>query len=87
MKRATTHLQLEAPASADPVLARQSAEIAIRSEMMHLAAWLADHGIDPRDDSSHVDVGSRDRLYWRFGYFTGLKLALEALTGSNFTRH
>jgi hypothetical protein len=87
MKRATPKLQLEFPGAADPALAQQSAENAIRSEMTELEAWLSDHGLDPRGEPIPAYVGSRDRLYWRFGYFTGLKLALEALTGSSFTRH
>jgi hypothetical protein len=87
MKRTTPKLQLELPGAADPALAQQTVENAIRSEMTQLAAWLADHGLDPRDEGIPTDIGSRDHLYWRSGYFTGLKLALEALTGSGFTRH
>jgi hypothetical protein len=87
MKRAPTKLQLELRGAADQALTQQTAENAIRSEMTELATWLADHGLDPREEGIPTDVGSRDRLYWRSGYFTGLKLALEALTGSGFTRH
>lgn len=85
--KAATTLQLEVAAAAEQRLAQLSAESTIRSEMARLAAWLADQGIDPRDESVHADAGSRDRLYWRFGYFNGLKQALAALTGGDATRH
>jgi len=34
-----------------------------------------------------VDEGSRDRLYWRYGYFVGLKHALALLTNRGATVH
>ena len=34
---------------------------------------LVTQGLDLRGDSGHKDEGSRDRLYWRFGYYVGLK--------------
>jgi hypothetical protein len=52
-----------------------------------LGAWLAAQGFDPRDDHVHADEGSRDRLYWRFGYFVGLKQALAMLTNRGATLH
>ena len=86
MKTATTALQLDIPDAGEAMLARLSAETTLRAEIARLAAWLADQGIDPRDESGQ-DAGSRDRLYWRLGYFTGLERALAALTGGEATRH
>lgn len=86
MKAAPT-LKLELADAGEHRLAQLSAECTLRSEMERLAAWLAEQGLDPRDESVGADAGSRDRLYWRFGYFTGLKQALAALTGGDATRH
>jgi hypothetical protein len=61
------------------------AEAAIRREIAELAEWLAAHGLDVRRDNAHEDEGSRDRLYWRYGYFVGLKRALALLAGERAT--
>ena len=62
-------------------------EALLGSEIAALAAWLASQGIDPRSDSAHADEGSRDRLYWRYGYLVGLKQALALLTHRGATLH
>jgi hypothetical protein len=85
MKPAT--LQLEKLDAGEDRLNELSAESTIRFELARLGSWLAEQGLDPRDDSVDADAGSRDRLYWRLGYFTGLKQALAALTGGDATRH
>jgi hypothetical protein len=82
-----TSLPFEALDASEQRLAELSAESTVRSEMARLAAWLTEQGLDPRDDSMLADAGTRDRLYWRLGYFTGLKQALAALTGGDATRH
>lgn len=84
---AATTLQFEVADAGEHRLAQLSAESTVRSEMVRLAAWLADQGLDPHDESVDADAGSRDRLYWRFGYFVGLKRALAALTGSDAAHH
>ena len=68
-------------------LAELSAASSIRAEIARLAAWLTEQGLDPGDESVDADAGTRDRLYWRFGYFNGLKQALAALTGGDAVRH
>jgi hypothetical protein len=62
-------------------------EAVLHREVAQLGEWLAAQGLDPRDDDSHVDEGSRDRLYWRYGYFMGLKRALATLTSRDATVH
>jgi hypothetical protein len=57
-----------------------SAEAALQAEITALGEWLAAQGLDLRGDTAHTDAGSRDRLYWRYGYFAGLKQALHRIT-------
>lgn len=57
-----------------------SAEAVLQSRLAELGQWLTAQGLDLTGDEAHIDEGSRDRLYWRYGYFTGLKQALEMLT-------
>jgi hypothetical protein len=86
MKRAST-LRLELPDIGPDSFADVPAQTAIRLEMAGLRSWLADHGVDPREELEHADAGSRDRLYWRCGYYAGLKQALILLTGGDATLH
>lgn len=79
--------RLEAADAGELRLAELSAASTIRAEIARLAAWLAEQGLDPHDESLDADAGTRDRLYWRFGYFNGLKQALAALTGGDVVRH
>jgi len=64
-----------------------SAEAAVRREILQLGEWLAAQGIDLQSEHPHADEGSRDRLYWRYGYFMGLKNALALLTNRGETLH
>jgi len=64
-----------------------SAEGAIQRELAELGNWLSAQGLDLREDHSHVDEGSRDRLYWRYGYFMGLRQAMVMLTNRGATLH
>jgi hypothetical protein len=64
-----------------------SAESALRAEIAKLGKWLTDQGLDLRNDHDHAHQGSRDRLYWRYGYFMGLKQALAMLTSNGETLH
>ena len=59
-------------------LSEVSAEAALQGEIAELAQWLAAQGLELHSDKAHMDEGSRDRLYWRYGYFVGLQ---KALTG------
>jgi hypothetical protein len=56
-------------------------EAALESEIAALGAWLTARGLDVARENAHEDEGSRDRLYWRYGYFVGLKRALAMLAG------
>lgn len=67
--------------------ANMSAEAAISRELVELAEWLRAHGVDPASANPQADARSRDRLYWRYGYFLGLKRALGVLTGCGATLH
>jgi hypothetical protein len=64
-----------------------SAEEALQREIAELGAWLAAQGLDMQGHLAPPDEGSRDRLYWRYGYFIGLKHALGNLTGRGMTMH
>jgi hypothetical protein len=60
---------------------------ALQREIAELGKWLAAQGLDLGGDHAHADEGSRDRLYWRYGYFVGLKEALAMLTARGGTFH
>ena len=66
-----------------------SAADALHRRIVVLGAWLASQGLDPdlESDQAHIDEGSRDRLYFHFGYYAGLKKALAMLTASDGTIH
>ena len=74
---------LHAPAC----LPELSAEAALQREIAALGEWLAAQGLDLRSDNAHADEGSRDRLYWRYGYFAGLKQALTMLANRGAALH
>jgi hypothetical protein len=64
-----------------------SAEAVLQGEMAELAEWLTAQGLDLRSDKAHIDEGSRDRLYWRYGYFAGLQQALTLFADRAATLH
>jgi len=64
-----------------------SAEAAISEEISTLGSWLAAQGINLSDGADHAHEGSRDRLYWRYGYFMGLKQALAMLSSRGAVLH
>jgi hypothetical protein len=64
-----------------------SAEAFLEGEIAELAQWLTAQGLDLRTDEAHTDEGSRDRLYWRYGYFAGLQQALTLFAQRPFTLH
>ena len=87
MKRDTMPQEAQGAQPDDGSLSMPSAEGALRRELAQLGEWLEDQGIDLRSDQPHADDGSRDRLYWRYGYFVGLKHALSLLSSSAATLH
>jgi hypothetical protein len=64
-----------------------SAEAEIDREIAELGMWLMAQGIDPGDPRDRAHEGSRDRLYWRYGYFMGLKQALSMLSSRGAVVH
>jgi hypothetical protein len=87
MKPHTTPETFEIRESLDGRPPCVSAEAALRREAALLGDWLAAQGLDIPSDHSHKDEGSRDRLYWRYGYFMALRHALELLTDAGATVH
>ncbi len=85
----TKSLQPAGPTAPGPhaVLSAPSAVIVLDSEIAALGEWLATQGLDLQSDTAHADEGSRDRLYWRYGYFLGLKQARALLTSHGATLH
>lgn len=45
-----------------------------------LEAWLAEQGVDVKDEQAHLNDGSRERLYWHYGYLIGLRDAMKAVS-------
>jgi len=79
MKAGAT-LQSLSPARCDEgSLNNAPVEAALRLEITKLGEWLAAQGLDVHSDHPRADEGSRDRLYFSYGYFTGLKQALALL--------
>jgi hypothetical protein len=70
-----------------PSKAGISAEAELQQEIAQLGDWLSAQGLDLRGDDAHAHEGSRDRLYWRYGYFMGLRQALTMLTNRGATLH
>jgi hypothetical protein len=87
VKHKTTPETFEIRESIDGRPPLVSAEAALRHEAALLGDWLSAQGIDLPGDHSHKDEGSRDRLYWRYGYFVALRHALELLTDAGASVH
>ena len=64
-----------------------SAQSLVERRIAELGRWLAEQGVDVRAEQAHLDQGSRDRLYWHYGYFIGLQEALKVLTARGATLH
>jgi hypothetical protein len=64
-----------------------SAESVLQTELAKLGEWLSAQGLDLQHDHDSTHEGSRDRLFWRYGYYMGMKQALEMLTGRGATLH
>ena len=87
MKRQTMMQVSEAGEPDEGGPTEMSAEAALHREIAELGEWLTAQGFDPRDNYAHPDEGSRDRLYWYYGYLIGLKQALALLTTHGATVH
>jgi hypothetical protein len=87
MKARATLQSLPAARGEEASLNDASVEAALRLEISKLGEWLAAQGLDVHRDQPRADEGSRDRLYFNYGYFTALKQALAMLTGHTQTLH
>lgn len=45
-----------------------------------LETWLTEQGVDVKQEQSHLQEGSRERLYWHYGYLVGLRDAMKAVS-------
>jgi hypothetical protein len=57
-------------------------ENAIRRRIAILEAWLRGQGVDVKQEQAHLNEGTQERLYWHYGYLSGLKDAVNALVRS-----
>lgn len=73
--------------SAQTCPAEMSAEAVIDQEIAELGRWLTAQGIDLDNPRDRAHEGSRDRLYWRYGYLMGLKHALAMLSSRGAVVH
>jgi len=87
MKASATLQSLPAVRCDEGSLNNASVEAALRLEIAKLGEWLAAQGLDVHSDHPRADEGSRDRLYFSYGYFTGLKQALALLARRAETLH
>lgn len=83
MKRVT---MLQVPDAGEGWSSDVSAEAVLYREIAKLAEWLEAQGLDVRGENGRTH-GSRDQLYWRFGYLMGMKQALALLTSCDATVH
>ena len=52
----------------------------VRRRIAALERWLRQQGLHIKLAHAHLDEGSLERLYWHYGYLTGLRDALNAVT-------
>ena len=50
----------------------------IYERMEKLEAWLAEQGVNVKEEQAHLNGGSREQLYWHYGYLIGLRDAMKA---------
>jgi hypothetical protein len=62
-----------------------SIEAILQREIAILGEWLCAEGMDLDAAHPHAAESSREQLYWRYGYFVGLKQALAMLTSGGAT--
>jgi hypothetical protein len=51
----------------------------IYERIAKLDAWLAEQIVDVKDEQAHLNEGSRERLYWNYGYMMALKDVIRRL--------
>ena len=55
---------------------KQKREIVRR--VRELDRWLDEQDVDVRIEQKHLDEGTRERIYWHYGYMVALRDALKA---------
>ncbi len=63
------------PDDAEP----QGATELIERRIRNMSAWLKENGPDCVTEQAHLDEGSRERVYWHYGYMVALKDVLKLL--------
>lgn len=51
----------------------------VRRRIDALERWLQQQGVHVTRVQAHLEEGSLERLYWHYGYLTGLRDTLNAL--------
>jgi hypothetical protein len=51
----------------------------IRERISKLEEWLAQVGVDCDVEQAHLEPGSRERIYWHYGYLSSLRDVLKLL--------
>ena len=51
----------------------------IERRIRNLTTWIRENGPDCVEEQAHLNEGTRERLYWHYGYMVALKDALELL--------
>lgn len=57
----------------------QDATELIEQRIRNMTAWLKENGPDCVTEQAHLDEGSRERVYWHYGYMVALRDALKLL--------
>jgi hypothetical protein len=60
---------------------------AIERRIAELQNWFQENGADCFDEQAHLDDGSRERLYWHYGYLVALRDILALLPGERRPPH
>lgn len=57
----------------------QGATELIERRIRNMSDWLKEKGPDCVAEQAHLDEGSRERIYWHYGYLVALKDVLKML--------
>ena len=57
----------------------QGATELLERRIRNMSAWLKENGPDCTAEQAHLDEGSRERVYWHYGYMVALKDVLKLL--------
>ena len=57
----------------------ESAEDRLRRRIAGIDAWLREQGVDVKQEQAHTQEGTKERLYWHYGYMVALRDVLKLL--------